>query len=49
MLIYWTIVYFSVQSNNRIFVKGYGVLSFAKNMGKHIGRNIVKNLSGEYS
>ena len=49
MLIYWTIVYFSVQSNNRIFVKGYGVLSFAKNMGKHIGRNIGKNLSSEYS
>ena len=31
------------------FVKGYGFLSFAKNMGKNIGQNISKNLSGKYS
>ena len=33
---------------DRIFVKGYGFLSFAKNMGKNIGKNISKNLSSKY-
>ena len=33
----------------RIFVKGYGFLSFAKNMGKNIDKNISKNLSSKYS
>ena len=37
---------YSVQLRDRIFVKGYGFLSFAKNMGKNIGKNISKNLSG---
>ena len=32
-----------------IFVKGYGFLSFAKNMGKNIDKNISKSLSGKYS
>ena len=32
-----------------IFVKGYGCLPFAKNMGKNIGKNMSKNLSGKYS
>ena len=32
----------SVQPRNRIFVKSYGFLSFAKNMGKDIGKNISK-------
>ena len=27
---------YSVQPRDRIFLKGYGFLSFAKNMGKHI-------------
>ena len=36
---------YSVQPRDQIFVKGYGFLSFAKNMGK----NISKNLSGKYS
>ena len=27
---------YSVQPRDRIFVKGYGFLSFAKNMGKNI-------------
>ena len=40
---------FSVQPRDRIFVKGYGFLSFAKNMGKKNGKNISKNLSGKYS
>ena len=35
----------SVQPRDRIFVKGYGFLSFAKNIGKNIG----KNPSGKYS
>ena len=35
------------QPRERIFVKGYGFLSFAKNMGKNIGRNTSKNLSGK--
>ena len=39
---------YSLQPRDQIFVKGYGFLSFAKNMGKKIGRNISKNLSGKY-
>ena len=39
----------SVQPRELIFVKGYGILSFAKNMGKNIGKNIRKNESGKYS
>ena len=38
----------SVQPSDRIFVKGYGFLSFAKNMGKNIGKSISKNLIGKY-
>ena len=40
---------YSVQPRDRIFLKGYGFLSFAKNMGKNIGKNITKNLSCKYS
>ena len=32
-----------------MFVKGYGFLFFAKNMGKNIGKNISKNLIGKYN
>ena len=39
----------SVQQRDRIFVKGYGFLPFAKNRGKNIGKNISKKLSGKYS
>ena len=39
----------SVQPRDRIFVKGYGFLSFPKNMGKNIGKNIRKNLSSKYN
>ena len=42
-------VRYSVQPRDRIFVKGYGFLSSAKNMGKNIGKNISKNLSGKHS
>ena len=40
---------YSVQPRHRIFVKRYGFLSSAKNMGKNIGKNISKNLSGKFS
>ena len=40
---------YSVQRRDKIFVKGYGFLSFAKTMGKNIGKNISKNLNGKYS
>ena len=29
---------YSVQSRDRIFVKGYGFLPLAKNMGKNVGK-----------
>ena len=33
-----------VQSRDRIFIKGCGLLSFAKNMGKNIDKDISKHL-----
>ena len=33
---------YSVQPEDRIFVKGYVFLSFPKNNGKNVGKNIVK-------
>ena len=38
---------YSVQPRDRIFVKAYGFLFFAKNMGKNIGKSISKNVSGK--
>ena len=38
-----------VQLRDQVFVKGYGFLSFTKNMSKNINKNISKNLSGKYS
>ena len=35
---------YSVQLRDRIFVKGYGFLTLARNMGRNIGKNISKNL-----
>ena len=40
---------YSIHLRNRIFIKGYGFLSFAKNMNKNNGKNISNNLSGKYS
>ena len=40
---------YSVQPRDRIFVKGYGFLFFADNMGKNFGKNISKILIGKYS
>ena len=38
-----------VQLRDQVFVKGYGFLSFTKNMSKNINKNKSKNLSGKYS
>ena len=40
---------YSVQPRDLIFVKGYGFLTFTRNMGKNVGKNIRKNLSSKYS
>ena len=40
---------YSVQTRDRIFVKEYGIMSFARNMGKSVGEKISKNLSSKYS
>ena len=38
---------YSIEPRNRIYVKGYGFLSFAKNLGTHATR-VAKNLSNKY-
>ena len=38
----------SVQPRDKLFIKGCGFLSFAKNMDKTIGKNISKILSIKY-
>ena len=38
-----------VQPRNRVFVKVYGFLYFAKNMGSNISEQISKNVRGKYS
>ena len=38
-----------VQPRNRVFVKVYGFLYFAKNMGNNISEQISKNVRGKYS
>ena len=39
---------YSIEPKNRIYVKGYGFLSFAENKGTHT-TNAAKNLSSKYS
>ena len=34
---------YSVQSRDRILVKGDAFLSFARNMGGNVGKNVSKN------
>ena len=34
---------YSIEPRDRIYVKGYGFLSFAKNMSKSLSNNMVKN------
>ena len=36
---------YSVQPRDVIFVKGYGFLSFAKNMSRSMAKNISKNFT----
>ena len=38
---------YSVQPRDQVFVKDYGFLSLAQNMGRNIGKNISKNLSSK--
>ena len=38
---------YSIESGDKIFVKGYGFFSLAKSMSKNIGKNISKILSGK--
>ena len=38
---------YSIEPRNRIYVKGCGFLSFAKNLGTHATR-VAKNLSDKY-
>ena len=40
---------YSIEPRDCTFVKGYGFLSFVKNMGKIIGMNISTNLRGKYN
>ena len=41
--------HYLVQPRDGKFIKGYGFLSFAKNMGRNVARNISKNLSSKNS
>ena len=36
-----------VKQRDQIFVKNYGFLSFARNMGKNVNKNISKNLNSK--
>ena len=38
---------YSVQPRDRLFVKSYGFLPFARNMGKNVGKNLSNNLSNK--
>ena len=38
-------MHYSVQPRDWIFVKGYGFLSFTKNVGKNIGKNLISKYS----
>ena len=40
---------YSVQRRDRILVKGFGFLSFPRNMDKTVGKNINKSLSSKYN
>ena len=42
-------MHYSVPPRDQKFVKGYGFLSFAKNMGKKNCKTISKNVSGKYN
>ena len=40
-------MYYSIESRERRYVKGYGFLSFAKNLGTHATK-VAKNLNNKY-
>ena len=40
---------YSGQPRDSIFIKGYGLLPFARNTGKNAGINISKNLTSIFS
>ena len=35
---------YSIEPKDRVYVKGYGFSSFAKNMGKHLSSKMLKNI-----
>ena len=39
---------YSIEPRGRTYVKGYGFLSFAKNIGTHATK-VAKNISNKYS
>ena len=39
---------YSIECRDRIYIKGYGFLSFAKNIGTH-ATEVAKNMSNKYS
>ena len=39
---------YSIEPKERRYVKGYGFLSFARNIGTHAAK-VAKNLSNKYS
>ena len=39
---------YSIEPRDQIFVKGYRILSFAKNMGKNNGKNVSGKCSGKH-
>ena len=39
---------YPIEARNRIYVKGYGFLSFAKNIGTHATK-VAKNMRNKYS
>ena len=41
-------MHYSIEPRDRIYVKGYGFLSFAKNIGTHAGK-VAKSMSNKYS
>ena len=41
-------MHYSIEPRDRIYVKGYGFLSFAKNIGTHATK-VAKKMSNKYS
>ena len=41
--------HYLVQPRDRIFVKGYKFLQFARKMDKNVRENMIKNLNSKFS